>query len=229
MAAFSFSGIDSTPLTMSAPTNNLLLHCCCAPCTLLPLESLTDEGWRVALYYYNPNIHPFEEYEKRLSVMQELASSSQVVLHVGAYDVDAWEERVGIGGGPYPLIPNAGDFAEMEAAKKLRCAACYALRFEALAAHALTMNIERLDTTLTISPYQFTQQVAQELAASALKYRGEALASDWRRLYPEATKKSRALGMYRQNYCGCRFSFEEARLERLARKEARATAKKEKL
>ena len=206
---------------MPTNTDTVLLHCCCAPCTLMPLDSLISDGWQVALYYYNPNIHPFAEYERRLEVLEELAQTHKVSLIVDTYNPDLWEQRVGILGGPYPLIAEDSNYASNKAGKQQRCSACYQLRFEALAAYGKKHSLNNLDTTLTISPYQYTQEVMDSLAYSAATQGVSALCTDWRSFYAEATQKSRELGMYRQNYCGCRYSLEEAQLERQARKDAK--------
>jgi len=213
-------------LGMSQNDKVILLHCCCAPCTILPLESLQRDGWQVALYYYNPNIHPQEEYEHRLAVLKDFAEAQAVSLQVGAYDKERWEEEVGVLGGPYPLIAKAGNFSQMEDAKRKRCRACYDLRFKTLASVGAAQGFQNLCTTLTISPYQFTREVQDSLTASAAEQSREALAMDWSSLYPQSVQRSRELGMYRQNYCGCRYSVEEAMLERAARKAERAADKR---
>ncbi|MDR1088363.1 MAG: epoxyqueuosine reductase QueH [Coriobacteriales bacterium] len=218
---------DTSSAKGSVPDSDdsrVLLHCCCAPCTQVPLASLQDEGWQVSLYFYNPNIHPAEEYAKRLCTLREYAEANAVPLALGPYDPQTWEETVGIHGGPYPIIEGASDAPAMRAARTARCRACYQLRFEALAAHAEATACHGLDTTLTISPYQCTREAQSALAQCAESLGLTALATDWRSFYAEATRRSRVLGMYRQNYCGCHYSEQEARLEKQARKRARQAA-----
>ncbi len=205
-------------------SNKVLLHCCCAPCTLLPLQVIEATGRQVTLFYYNPNIHPKEEYELRLNTLQEYAEANCLPLSVGLYDPETWEKDVGIYGGPYPLIPGADDYALMEEARKTRCRACYHLRFKTLAAYARERGGGCLEATLTISPYQFIEEALQLLRLCAAEQGIVALAHDWRGLYPESLQQSRALHMYRQNYCGCHYSEQEAALEREARKAARKKA-----
>ncbi|MDR1358585.1 MAG: epoxyqueuosine reductase QueH [Coriobacteriales bacterium] len=216
--------VSTTGSTFDSPdahTTRVLLHCCCAPCTLVPLASLLEEGWQVSLYFYNPNIHPEEEYVKRLGILQEYAKERGMPLSVGVYDPEAWERNVGVHGGPYPLITGASDYTTMKTARTARCKACYHLRFEALATHGRATGEHALDTTLTISPYQATREAREVLTQHAAAQGLRALATDWRSFYAEATQRSRALGMYRQNYCGCHYSQQEAEIERQARKTAK--------
>ena len=182
---------------------------------------MLKDDWRVKLYYSNPNIHPKEEYDLRRTTLEDYATTQGVPYEVGPYEPDLWNERVGLYGGPYPLIPGAENFEMNLAAKKRRCLACYRLRFEQLALCAHSEGLEYLDSTLTISPYQFAQEIKQALSESAQERRLSSLDNDWRPYYAEATSKSLSLGMYRQNYCGCFYSEEEARLERQARKAAK--------
>jgi predicted adenine nucleotide alpha hydrolase (AANH) superfamily ATPase len=208
---------------MSTNENTLLLHSCCAPCTTAPLDALLSTGEQVDLFFYNPNIQPLEEYQRRLDALRAFlnAGPQQVVLHTGSYDEALWEKEVACWGGPYPLINGASDYAAFKEARKQRCTACYKLRFKALAAFAAAQGYRQLDTTLTISPYQFLPEIQETLEECASRHGLTVRRSDWSRYYPESTRCSRALGLYRQNYCGCRFSYQEAELERQARRSAR--------
>lgn len=190
----------------------------------MPLKHLLRSTGSVALYYYNPNIQPREEYDRRLSVLQSFAKEQGVDLQIGPYETELWEETVGIYGGPYPLIAHAHDFELMKKARRERCSACYHLRFFSLAKTARHNEITTIDTTLTISPYQDTQAIHEALEHAAASSDLLAQQSDWRGYYQEATALSRALGMYRQNFCGCRFSEQEAQLERAARKAGKKNA-----
>jgi len=136
-------------------------------------------------------------------------------LQVGPYDVELWEEKVGVFGGPYPLIKGAEDYEVMKEAKKRRCRACYDLRFGALADYAETIGSRHLEATISISPYQFTQEVLEALGKNATARGLESLGTDWRAQYQDSVNRSRSLALYRQKYCGCRFSQEEADLERM--------------
>ena len=191
----------------------LMLHACCGPCSLEPVRIFAEEGAQIALDYTNPNIHPREEYEHRLSTIREHVAQPQgIELYESPYDVEAWEREAGVHGTDRPA----------------RCRACYRLRLEAAAQRAEELGYDALCTTLTISPYQFTGIILEELEAAAARHGLQALLRDFRDRYQEATRRSRELGMYRQNYCGCRFSIAEAAAEREERKRIREAEKRAK-
>ena len=108
--------------------------------------------------------------------------------------------------------------------------ACYALRLEEACRVARERGFEHVSTTLAVSPYQLFDACGEILRAAAARHGLTPVWRDFRPFYPEATRESRELGMYRQNYCGCRFSAAEAAIERHeardARKAARAAARK---
>lgn len=119
-------------------------------------------------------------------------------------------------------------FAHLYSDRDNRCRACYRLRLEELARHAHEHGFDAIGTTLSVSPYQYTSIIKEELERAAAHYDGlVALFEDFRPYYPNATKRSRDLGMYRQNYCGCAYSDKEAAAERAARKAARKKKKEE--
>ena len=199
----------------------LLLHTCCAPCLIMPLEYFAEEGYEVTAAYVNPNIQPEEEYERRLLVLRQFAEDRQVGLFEAPYDPGQWESSAGSIGGPFPLDKGSPEFAYDLKRRRERCRLCYRLRFEQVASLAFEMGFDAVSTTLAISPYQFSEVLFEELEAAASGKGLEAVCIDFRGSYTEATRRSQRLGMYRQNYCGCRFSFEEANIERQARREAR--------
>jgi predicted adenine nucleotide alpha hydrolase (AANH) superfamily ATPase len=203
---------------MNSQKFDLLLHVCCAPCALLPLELLTDSGRNVCVFYHNPNIHPEEEYRHRRDTFAAYAEQIGVAYRESKYRPALWDDTVSAFGGPYPLIENASDYEANLTARRLRCAACYRLRFSAAAEQATMLGIASIATTLSISPYQFIDLINAELLAVAREHQLTAVQNDYRDFYPEAVSRARAAKLYRQNYCGCRFSEEEARLEREARK-----------
>jgi len=186
----------------------LLLHTCCAPCLIEPLDRLRD-AYDVTVAYANPNVHPWAEYERRRDTLREYAATRGIDVIEPPYDPASWAERVG------PLA-NAG--AE-------RCRACYALRLGQAADYAATHGFDAVATTLTVSPYQDAAAISEEGERAAKRASVRYIDRDYRASYPEATRRSRELGMYRQNYCGCVLSDVEARRERAARKAARQAEK----
>ena len=194
----------------------LLLHACCGPCSLEPVRLLAEEGHDIAIMFANPNIQPRDEYDKRLDVLRNWADSEGIPVLEGDYDLEAWRAQVG-------ALEEAG------AVREERCRACYALRLEAAARYAAEHGFEALSTTLAVSPYQFSEACHEELEAACARHGLVCIWQDFRPYYPTATTRSRELGMYRQNYCGCLYSKGEAAIEREERRavKAAATAKRE--
>jgi predicted adenine nucleotide alpha hydrolase (AANH) superfamily ATPase len=204
----------------------LLLHVCCGPCATVPLRHLREAGRPFATFYSNANIHPAEEYDRRLATYRKLAAPLGVEVVADVYEPKLWDEAIGNRAGIYPLVEGDAAYDENRARRQERCRACYAFRFERLAAEASARGCEQVATTLSISPYQFTDIMAHELSRAA-RQRGLASAFvDYREHFAESSQTARKLGLYRQNYCGCRYSKAEAELERAARKAARVTKAK---
>ncbi|MDR3315596.1 MAG: epoxyqueuosine reductase QueH [Coriobacteriales bacterium] len=207
--------------------NNYLLHICCAPCSMIPLRELKGEGRSPVAFYGNSNIQPFQEYEHRRATFQGYAEHLGLPLREAAYEPDGWLAFLGETSGIFPLVEGAPEYAAHTQRRRARCRLCYRYRFERLAAEAQRDGFETIGTTLSISPYQFTDLLEAELQNAAHRYGIQAHFVDYRRHYGEATRLSRAAELYRQNYCGCAFSQEEAELEREARKQARKQAREQ--
>ena len=111
------------------------------------------------------------------------------------------------------------------ARREARCRACYRMRLEETARVAAERGFDGIGTTLSVSPYQYTQVIREEVERAAAQAGVAPVFEDFRPYYDEATRESRELGMYRQNFCGCRISDLEAAAERAERKEQRAAAK----
>lgn len=186
----------------------LALHACCGPCLIEPLDALRAEFGEPTVIYANSNIQPAEEYELRRSTLVSYADSVDVRVIEAAYDPERWMRVVGSAG------------ADAGAA---RCHACYALRLSEAAAVAASEGCDALGTTLTVSPYQDADAIRAEgeraCSSAGIRY----VHRDFRPRYAEATRRSRQLGMYRQNYCGCLFSKAEAEADRERRRAERAT------
>ena len=130
-------------------------------------------------------------------------------LIVAGDDRDAWERTV---------APHGFDRPE-------RCRACYALRLEEACRVAAEQGFATVSTTLAVSPYQLYGTCMEELEAAAARHGLTPLVRDFRAWYPDATRRCRELCLYRQNYCGCRFSAAEAQVERQMARDARKAAK----
>lgn len=177
----------------------LLLHACCGPCSLEPVKYLCEEGFEPTICWTNPNIQPIEEHDKRLKTLLAWADEVAHVPVIVAEDRrDLWEAKVAPAG----------------LAREARCRACYRVRLEESCRVAKEEGFHYISTTLVVSPYQLFDACHEVLSKLAPKYGLEEVWRDFRPHYPESVTDSRALGMYRQNYCGCRFSAAEAAIER---------------
>ena len=224
----------------------MLLHACCGPCSLEPSRILREEGHDITIFYANSNIAPDGEYAHRLETLRAWAEPAGIAVSEGVCDRGAWQRTAGrIGEAALEearqrLAAEAksdeqrgfGRFGELaldEAAalavdpekRAARCRACYRLRLEEAAQRAAEGGFEALSTTLAVSPYQYTDIIREELERAAAQAGVRAVFEDFRPFYPEATRRSRELGMYRQNYCGCAISDLEASAERAERKAQR--------
>lgn len=151
----------------------------------------------VTAFYYNPNIAPRPEYDKRLIELERFAALKRFSLAVGAYNKSAWSERVQ----PYRFC---GEKSE-------RCWECYRIRLEESFTKAGELGIDAVTTTLTVSPHKdavMINRIGKELESS----KGiEFIAGDFKKEngYKRSVELSRAYGFYRQNYCGCIYSKRE--------------------
>jgi predicted adenine nucleotide alpha hydrolase (AANH) superfamily ATPase len=183
----------------------IALHACCGPCLLEPYDALEGAGEDVVVFYANPNIHPREEYERRRDTLLAYANDNGIRVEELAYDREAWEAAV----------------AGLEDDRAARCRACFAVRLGAVASRAAELGLDAVATTLTVSPYQDPDAIREAGEAVCADAGVGFLVTDFRSRYPEAVRRSRELGMYRQDYCGCRFSDDEAREGREARQRRR--------
>ncbi len=186
-------------------TTPLALHACCAPCSLEPVRLLREEGFEPTIIWTNPNIQPAAEHDLRLATLLAWADEAGLPVVVAGCDRDAWER----------------DAAPMGMRREERCRACYAVRLAEACRVARERGFAHVSTTLVVSPYQLFDVCHDVLGACARREGLEVVWRDFRPYYPEATDWSRELGMYRQNYCGCRFSAAEAAVERHERRDER--------
>ncbi|MDR1712930.1 MAG: epoxyqueuosine reductase QueH [Coriobacteriales bacterium] len=200
--------------------DELLLHTCCGPCATVPLLELTRD-YRITAWFGNSNIQPQTEYQQRLSALKSLAEGSQVPVLEDCYAPDDWLQEVRFAGGVFALIDGDEKYDENRIARQRRCRACYRFRFKMLAQTAKAIGLEHISTTLSISPYQFPEIIAMELEQAASINGLQAVYIDFRPQFRQSQRLAQELGLYRQNYCGCGYSRQEAELERQARRAAR--------
>jgi len=167
---------------------DVLLHICCAPCTIYPLKVLRGEGHEVTGFFYNPNIHPYTEFQRRREALGAYSRVSLLPLIVDeAYDLETFLK------------------AALEAGKE-RCGACYRMRLEAAFRKAVSEQAEAVTTTLLYSIYQKHETIAAVAEDLSGRYKVPFLYKDFREGWKEGQAASRSVGLYRQNYCGCVFS-----------------------
>lgn len=190
----------------------LLLHACCAPCSLEPLRLLRAEGFEPTILWSNPNIQPLAEHERRLSTLLRWAGEvAHVEVIVAGDDRDAWER----------------DVAPLWERRRERCRACYALRLEELCRVACARGFACVSTTLAVSPYQLFDVCSEVLVERARSHGLTPVVRDFRPYYPAACEEARSLCLYRQCYCGCRFSAADAAHERHVGRDRRAASRRE--
>lgn len=192
--------------------SRILLHACCGPCSLEPTRLLMEAGHDITIGFSNANIQPKDEYDHRLQVLEQWAEPQCLRVIEGTYDPAAWRKQVGAADTWGP------DHRE-------RCRRCYRMRLAEAAQMAAAGGFDALSTTLAVSPYQPSDIVHEELERAAAQVGLRAIWQDFRPYYPQATRRSRELGMYRQNFCGCAFSNAEAAAERQEAKLQRAREK----
>jgi len=170
----------------------LLMHTCCAPCSIYCIEHLENEGIKPTLYWYNPNIHPYMEYKQRRDCLKEYANQ---------INIDAiFEEEYGLREFCKNVIDNLDE----------RCKTyCYKVRIEQTAKFAKENGYDSFTTTLLVSPYQKHEELIKVCVEVAQKYGIEFLYRDFRVGFRDGQNKARELGLYMQKYCGCVFSEED--------------------
>ncbi len=176
----------------------ILLHTCCSNCAIYPIEVLTNKGFEITLYWYNPNIHPYTEYRARMDSLKKLEQlwSLKVI-----YD-DNYKEF-------YKFL------RAVAGKEKERCEICYRIRLERTAQKARESGIENFTTTLLVSPYQKFDKIIKVGNESGKEFGINFIAEDFRDGFRKAMKTALELELYRQKYCGCIYSEAERYLKRI--------------
>jgi len=169
----------------------ILLHICCAPCATYSVRHFQQQGYLVEGFFYNPNIHPYREFKRRLETLQNYCAAEKVPLLVREdYELEKY-------------------FSSVLACPPERCRLCCRLRLDEVARTAAERGYALFSTTLSISPYQNHEVLRQEGEAAASRYGLSFVYADLRSGYGESIDISRRLNLYRQPYCGCVFSERE--------------------
>ena len=175
----------------------ILLHSCCAPCSSAVITFLTNY-FDITILYYNPNISPFEEYEKRkkeqIKLINEIDHIGKIDIIDCDYDNNIYEEKIK----GYESCPERG----------ARCTICFNLRLEKTAKVAKENKFDYFCSTLTVSPYKNAPLINQIGEKLANKYNIKWLHSDFKKAdgYKKSIELSKKYNLYRQDYCGCIYS-----------------------
>lgn len=171
----------------------LALHSCCAPCSSYVLEYLS-QYFDITLFYYNPNIYPAEEYEHRLHEQLRLCELMHIKTYPCIYDPERYFNYV--------------SGLESEPEGGARCTKCFELRLDYTASLAKQLGFSLLTTTLTISPHKNAPLINTIGEKTAEKYGITWLPSDFKKKngYLRSIQLCKEYNIYRQNYCGCKFS-----------------------
>lgn len=174
--------------------NKVLLHACCAVCAAYPIEFLRELGYEPVVYFFNPNIYPKDEYERRLLELENYSGKKNVELIIDETSVSGW----------YDFI--MGFESEPERGK--RCSRCFEYRLIFTAVKALKLGIPTFTTTLTVSPHKDSKVIFDIAEEIAFKHELEFLKIDFKKQngYLKTMQIAKSENFYRQNYCGCEFS-----------------------
>lgn len=171
----------------------LLLHICCIGCGVHTIKELSRD-YDVTLFFYNPNIFPQTEYDKRLEEIERISAKYKMKCTIDNDKYDNWLQSI--------------HGLENEPEKGLRCHKCYRLRLERTARYAQANDFELFTSTLTISPHKSAEAINAIGAELEKTYKISYLSSDFKKNggFQASCALSKELGLYRQNYCGCEFS-----------------------
>ncbi len=173
----------------------ILTHICCAPCFTYPHKRLEEEGHEVTGFFYNPNIHPYQEYNSRKEALEKYVElRAAKVIFKDDYDIENY-------------LRGALDAED-------RCRFCYTLRLSETAKTAVRLGFDAFTTTLLISPYQKHDMLAEVGKKIADENGVRFYYEDFRVGYGESREIAKALELYMQKYCGCIFSEKERYLKR---------------
>lgn len=169
----------------------ILLHTCCAPCLIFPAKKMKEQGWEILPYFFNPNIHPSQEYLRRKDALNRYSKLTGLEVHFS-------EE--------YPME----DFLRsVSMDPENRCFSCYRIRLAEAARKCREAGLEVFSTTLLVSPYQKHELIRRVGEETALEHGLRFHYEDFRDGFRWAQAQARILELYRQPYCGCIYSEKE--------------------
>lgn len=171
----------------------LLLHICCAPCSVAIVDKFRKmPEIELSGFFFNPNIHPYEEYIKRRGAVERMAGEYSIrVEYEDVCNPEYWKKSL------------IGE-------KEIRCRTCYSIRLDKAARYAAENNFDAYTTSLLISPYQNHELIKSLGEEFARKYGVQFYYEDFRSIYHTGRNLSRGKGYYMQKYCGCLYSYSES-------------------
>lgn len=169
----------------------LLLHMCCAPCSVYPVSALRAEDIDFEGFFYNPNIHPKEEFLKRKENVENFSQLKGIpITYMGDFKQEIWEE--------------------FDQSEEKRCNMCYSMRLDKAASFAKENGFDAFTTTLLVSPYQKHELIKQLGEKYARKYGVKFYYKDFRPGFRLGQQEAREMGLYRQKFCGCIISYNDS-------------------
>lgn len=191
---------DAVIKSLCGGRKSLLLQCCCGPCSSYVLEYLINY-FDVTILYYNPNIQPKSEYDKRLLWMREVACKYPETVSFMECDYD---------GESFETLSSG---LENEPEGGARCTECFKLRLRETAKCAKEGNFDYFCTTLSVSPHKDEKRINDIGLELAEEFKVKWLPSDFKKRegYKRSIELSKEYGLYRQDYCGCKFSLAETK------------------
>ena len=187
---------DTIEIPMLDPSEcgRLLLHCCCGPCSMYPLKLLTSQGIEPDCFWFNPNIHPQFEWDRRLENLQKACDSYglKLIREGESCEEDYWRSK---------------EYLEKYGS---RCEMCYDKRMEETARYCAEHGYDSFCTTLLVSPYQKHDRISEISRDKASYYGVKFYYLDYRPGFYFGQRLAKEIGLYRQKYCGCCFSLDES-------------------
>ena len=179
---------------------NLLLHVCCAPCATYTVSSLREKGIEVSAFFYNPNIHPYQEFKKRRETLERYAKAVNLNLIIDRdYGLHDYLRRV---------VHHEDN----------RCSICYEMRLNKVAEQAVIEGADAFSSTLLYSKYQNHRQLTLTAESVAARHGVDFYYEDFRAGWQTGIDISIEMGLYRQPYCGCIYSEQERYDNRLKKR-----------
>jgi epoxyqueuosine reductase len=178
---------------VSEKKDRLLLHACCAPCTTLAAEELMKD-YNVSVFFFNPNIFPSDEYDKRLGELRKFSKKMKFSVFEGSYNSYDWLDFI---------KGHEGDKENGE-----RCRLCFLFRLETAAKFARDEGFDFFSTTLNVNPFKNSDDIRRVGDEAGKKFGVKFVLKDFNAWtgYNRSLELSKKYDLYRQNYCGCVFS-----------------------